>query len=600
MNNENQLSMLAFTISSNKGQYALLLGSGISRAAGIPTGYEVYLDLIRTLASAYQEYREDMLDDELKPWYEQKFQVDPDYSRVLRNLGRTPTQRQNILRRYFEASEADLTDGKKVPTQAHKSIAHLVRKGYIKVIVTTNFDRLLETALRDEGIEPYIVSTQDGVKGMIPLAHITSEARQCLIVKINGDYLDSRILNTDEELSKYKPELNKLLKQIFDEFGLIIAGWSGVYDTALRSALMSCKNHRYSTYWLSRNNAKVEEDTNRLISHRKAEKIEMPSADAFFTQILEKIESIESFSSIHPLSDKILVETVKRYLAEDKYRIKLRDLIVNETESTFEAVYSDSQSPICIQEMSQNYPVDLAQIETLEKKLYRLSKTLLLVCFYGKEAYHYQLVTEAVQRMANPKWQGAGRSDRLNFRYYPALHLLYVCGLGYLATKNYTGFLQLISIKGPLGTNQIAAPLVERIMTETILGERTYQRQLFNNNLHTPMSDHLEDILFSQYFSELRIIPNKQSFEEIFDYFEYFKALLYVYSTQYRAFPSGRFIWRNKWNDADKPHISSLLKTELEDSQNSHPILAAGMFGGLLENLEQAIETVKNNMPSTF
>jgi hypothetical protein len=41
---------LAFSVSRNKGAYALLLGSGVSRAAEIPTGWDVTLDLIRKVA----------------------------------------------------------------------------------------------------------------------------------------------------------------------------------------------------------------------------------------------------------------------------------------------------------------------------------------------------------------------------------------------------------------------------------------------------------------------------------------------------------------------------------------------------------------------
>src|SRR5437879_2506745 len=44
------LVSLAFSVHSSKGAYALLLGSGVSRAAGIPTGWEVVLDLIRKVA----------------------------------------------------------------------------------------------------------------------------------------------------------------------------------------------------------------------------------------------------------------------------------------------------------------------------------------------------------------------------------------------------------------------------------------------------------------------------------------------------------------------------------------------------------------------
>ena len=40
----------SFSVFENKGTYALLLGSGISRAAQIPTGWEITLDLVRRLA----------------------------------------------------------------------------------------------------------------------------------------------------------------------------------------------------------------------------------------------------------------------------------------------------------------------------------------------------------------------------------------------------------------------------------------------------------------------------------------------------------------------------------------------------------------------
>lgn len=46
---------LAFSIQANPGVYALLLGSGVSRAAKIPTGWEITLDLVRKLANLHGE-----------------------------------------------------------------------------------------------------------------------------------------------------------------------------------------------------------------------------------------------------------------------------------------------------------------------------------------------------------------------------------------------------------------------------------------------------------------------------------------------------------------------------------------------------------------
>src|ERR1035437_11081736 len=41
---------LAVSVQSNPGVYALLIGSGVSRSSGVPTGWEIVVELIRRLA----------------------------------------------------------------------------------------------------------------------------------------------------------------------------------------------------------------------------------------------------------------------------------------------------------------------------------------------------------------------------------------------------------------------------------------------------------------------------------------------------------------------------------------------------------------------
>jgi len=94
---------LAFSMQSNKGIYALLLGSGVSRSAGIPTGWEVVLDLIRKLA------RTKGVNCEPDPaaWYADTFQEQPDYSKLLKQIVIRPSERSQLLRPYFEPRDDD-------------------------------------------------------------------------------------------------------------------------------------------------------------------------------------------------------------------------------------------------------------------------------------------------------------------------------------------------------------------------------------------------------------------------------------------------------------------------------------------------------------
>ena len=116
--------------------------------------------------------------------------------------------------------------------------------GVVQVIITTNFDRLLEQAIQDEGIAPDTLSTPDQAAGASPFVH-----SRCTILKVNGDYQDSRIKNTEDELASYDPPIETLLDRVFDEYGLVVCGWSGEWDTGLRAAMERAKNRRYTTYW---------------------------------------------------------------------------------------------------------------------------------------------------------------------------------------------------------------------------------------------------------------------------------------------------------------------------------------------------------------
>ena len=117
----------------------------------------------------------------------------------------------------------------------------------VRVVITTNFDRLIENAMREAGVEPTIIASDDAIRGATPLVQT-----KCMVIKVHGDYLDARIKNTDAELESYSRAMNRLLDQVFDNFGLLVVGWSGEWDTALRSAIQRAPSRRYPFYWAAR------------------------------------------------------------------------------------------------------------------------------------------------------------------------------------------------------------------------------------------------------------------------------------------------------------------------------------------------------------
>ena len=122
---------LASSVHAGPSTFALLVGSGISSGAGVPSGWEMTVDLIRRLAALHDQ---DAGDDPAS-WYRERLDGEPDYSEVLEELAPSRGDRRNLLSAYFEPTQQERDEGLKIPTRAHRAIAGLVADGFVKVIV---------------------------------------------------------------------------------------------------------------------------------------------------------------------------------------------------------------------------------------------------------------------------------------------------------------------------------------------------------------------------------------------------------------------------------------------------------------------------------
>jgi len=266
------------------------------------------------------------------------FEKEADYSDLLHALTVSPAERVQLLRPFFEPTEEEQEQRLKQPTEAHRAIADLVAKGYVRVLVTPNFDRLLETSLAQAGVQPTVITSADDVKGALPLTH-----SPCTVVKVHGDYLDARLRNTRNELEKYDEALDKLLDEILDNYGLVVCGWSGDWDTALRNAITRAPNRRFGMYWAARGG--LSENAKTLVARRGATVMKIEGADHFFKGLRDSVEALDQFSQQDPRSPAVAVARVKRYLSNDQYRIALHDFIFDQTEQVYEALNGATFTP---------------------------------------------------------------------------------------------------------------------------------------------------------------------------------------------------------------------------------------------------------------
>jgi len=551
-----QMLSLSFSLYSNKGAYALLLGSGISRAAGIPTGWEVTLDLIQKIAKLKGEEAEN-----LAQWFTKNFNEEPNYSELVKHLAKTPEERKGLLRSYFEPTEQEKEDGLKTPTAAHKAIAKLVALGYIKVIITTNFDRLIEKALEAEGITPVVISTPDMAVGSSPLYH-----NQCTVIKVNGDYLDSRMRNTVDELKTYEKEISGLLEQVFKEYGLIVSGWSGDWDHGLIAALNRRNNRRFSSYWTTR--GELKEAAKRLSTSQEFNVITVSDADSFFTELIEKVTALEDVNAVHPLSPAIAAATVKKYLVDEKYKIRLSDYVFQEAKKVADKL-SIKDFPFEHVSVTQEILPRTKKYEAIIPIL----QAMFTVGFYWGKPEQVQPFLKAFSQLLNPSREN-GIVALIELSYYPALLLFYSAGIAAIANNNYKSLFQLFSLQMKLPLPNGEKRAVGYFLHTFNVLPKDYAKLLRENDReYTPMSMHLFDVL-KPALKEVMI--SEEEYLSAFDRFEYLLALV---STDLRL-QIGENGWGSAGNFAWRKNVIDEFLEEYSIDKENWKILKAGFFDG--------------------
>jgi len=568
------LTQLAFSVYENRGVYAILVGSGLSRAADIPTGWEITLDLVRRVALA--QGASDNSDWE--SWYREKTGKDPEYSALLEEIAASPDERRAVLHSYIEPTLEDREAGRKRPTAAHGAIADLVQAGFVRVIVTTNFDRLLETALRERGVEPTVVGSVDSLRGAEPLTHSA-----CYVLKLHGDYKDARILNTSDELSTYPSEYERLLDRIIDEHGLIVAGWSGAWDHALRASFLRAPSRRYPTYWASR--GEPHSSAQELIEHRHARMIRINDADSFFVQLRDRVETLQRTHRQSPQSVELAVSGAKRFVAKAEYRIQLDELLLEEAHRLFQRLdapdFQDEKELMAGQGISSaGFQQRAIRYEVASEAL---AKIVGVLGRWGDGA-EFGHVLDIIQTQYAKADRGGGIVALIGLRSYPSVLVFTAYALGLVRAGRWETLHRLFDAR------LVREDREGRRVIETLLGfawkgttDDVWQRFEGMERRHTAFAD-LQVLLFAEWSkSFLGLVPD---FERLFERFELLGALAHFESqelahveaalaqTSMRPVvwvPFGRVSW-------DKRRGS--LVEELENPEYRTAICSAGFCGG--------------------
>lgn len=507
---------LTFSVRNNPGRYALLLGSGVSTEAGIPTGWTVVSNLVQRVAATDGISIDD--DTNLINWYEETYDEPATYENLIEGLAKTQTERRSLLEKFFEPTEKEAERGEKTPTEAHESIAWLVDNGYIDVILTTNFDQLLEQALRDQGVNPVVISGKETAQGAEPLQH-----QDAVVVKVNGDYKQTNIKNLSSELESYTDPMQQIIDRVFQEYGLIVCGWSGEYDTRLRQSLQECETHRYSTYWTYYSD--MDDVASELVAHRDGFTINHNGAISLFTDFRERVQALTDAEDAEPLTTPIARERVKRYLPREEHRIDLADIINQTAQNAKEKVQDEERFPVSAKELDDDFSVGDRCRNYGD--LTRTIVTEVMTCAYwgGDTANSGELPISNALSTLSPSQipNGPFSSQLIDLRRYPATLILYSTGLVAMACNNWemvsTLLKNSVEISNSYSRQTSEESPVKALHPQRLVSEwqRGLERESVDKSLRSSMKQTLKDPGREVFVSETQYERAFENFEVLFD-----------------------------------------------------------------------------------
>ena len=324
--------------------------------------------------------------------------------------------------------------------------------------------------------------------------------------------------------------------------------------------------------------------------------IDIEDADKFFGTVQEKVASIEQFSQPHPLSTESAVASLKRYLPEPRYEIRLSELI---EESVTRVVESVSTPLFDVDSPDPDTETVTARVRAYEAAC----STLLAMAATGgrwAEEAHYGDWRRTLERIATLPLE-SGKPIWCGLQRYPAILVLYALGVGALSSNrlHFLGHMLSTEIPHPhYETKTVAQLLPPHCMFEGIRNAHKVMRLLKGmEDRYTPLNEWIQAAL-QQYMSNA--IFNSKQYDLVFDKLEILMALSYAFHDDKRAepwyrywTPLGSFVYRSQTREQVIREIEGSISTLQHDS----PFVRGDIFGDTPDECTVSIKQFKEFVP---
>ena len=255
----------------NAPQLMWFLGAGTSRTAGMPTATDIIWDLKRKYyclqenqdlqthninKQAIRQKIQDYLDSKGFPavWSSEEYSFYFDLT-----FGDDYGSQHRYIREQFDSQKISLNIG-------HRVLAALLEMGLARVVYTTNFDEVLETAFSA------VAGKQLGtfhLEGSYAALDALNAERFPIYAKIHGDFRYQKIKNLTADLLHNDNEIQKCFLAASTRYGLIVTGYSGRDANVMamfNSALEQNNAFPQGLFWLTPRLSDVTDSVHELIS----------------------------------------------------------------------------------------------------------------------------------------------------------------------------------------------------------------------------------------------------------------------------------------------------------------------------------------------
>jgi len=214
----------------------------------------------------------------------------------VRLAGCSDDERFAILRELVEGA---------TPSEGYQALAELIAGGHFDVILSTNFDPLLEDALAGLPMRrrDYVFLVHGVMGPDLVVEHLDNREPRVKVLKLHGDLFYRRFYYTGEEIDAFPPEIEDVLKIYLNHRDVLIVG-HGMRD----SDINRCLTERGSSIWFVGPSPPGDEIA-RFMKSRKSEQNlitgDLGYFDPFFTRLRTQLLAGTAQVSVDEISQAI-------------------------------------------------------------------------------------------------------------------------------------------------------------------------------------------------------------------------------------------------------------------------------------------------------